>query len=314
MKYDVVTIGNAVIDVFLTFTDTNQALSLNKVEKLLCVPYGQKILVDTSHFLLGGNACNVAVGLSRAGFATALMAELASDEFSEKIMHGLALEQVATNLIQRSAGQSSFSIGLNFAGERTLFVEHHDRVHDFSFSSLEAKLLYLTSLGHHWQHVYKRVGEYLHHHPESVLAFNPGTVQYLDGVASFRFILPYTTILFVNKEEAEKLVGKKLPVSDLLKQLQALGPKIICLTDGVRGAYAITENGNEYHQERISCPVVERTGAGDAFATGFLAAYLVSCSVAEAMEYGAHNAASVIGQIGSQPGLLTQEEYAMKSR
>lgn len=312
MNYDVVTVGNAVIDAFLSLKDASEYVTLNRAEHTLCVAYGQKILLQDCQFLLGGNACNVAVGLNRTGFTSALMAEIGSDEFSEKIVRGLKHEGVTTELIIRGKGKSSFSIGLNFQGERTLFVEHFERPHDFHFESLETHMIYLTSLGHSWEQVYRRVGEYIARHHEAILAFNPGSVQFLDGVHTFSYLFPLTTVLFVNKEEAEKIVGVKGEIKELLIKLHKLGPKIICLTDGERGAYAIDETGTIQHQEKITCPVVERTGAGDAFATGFLAAFLAKKSLKEAMLYGVHNAASVIGHVGAQAGLLTKEELDVK--
>ena len=89
MTLDAVTIGNATIDAFLILAGSNSAVSLDNVHKRLCVDYGQKIPLESCDFFLGGNACNVAVGLSRAGFKTAIIAEIARDEFSEKILNGL---------------------------------------------------------------------------------------------------------------------------------------------------------------------------------------------------------------------------------
>lgn len=287
MTLDAVTIGNATIDAFLILAGSNSAVSLDNVHKRLCVDYGQKIPLESCDFFLGGNACNVAVGLSRAGFKTAIIAEIARDEFSEKILNGLKKEDVETDFLLRGEGQSSFSIALNFQGERTLFVEHRDRQHNFNLNEIEAKALYLTSLGHTWQHVYKKVAAYLQMRREVVLAFNPGTTQFLDGVKTFDFIFPLTTILFVNREEAEKIVGRKEDIPSLLADLQATGAKIVSLTDGARGGYAIDEQGKIHHQPIITCPVVERTGAGDAYATGFLAAFMQGQPVSTCMLWGA---------------------------
>lgn len=308
MNYDCLTVGNAVIDAFLTLPDDNQSIQLNKPDRLLCVPYGQKIPLKTCEFLLGGNACNVAVGLRRAGFMTSLVAELADDEFSEKIRHGLMQEKVDLSHSIRHKGQSSFSIGLNFKDERTLFVEHPTRDHLFSFEKLQTKLIYLTSLGHSWTHVYKQVAEYLQRNHESVLAFNPGSTQFYDGVGTFMYLLPLTTLLFVNKEEAEKIAGVKGSAQELLELLKKKGPRIVILTDGEKGSYCIDERGTIYHKDCLTVPVVERTGAGDAYASGFLAGYLSALSIDDCMRWGTHNAASVIGQSGAQPGLLLREE------
>ncbi|CAN5165463.1 carbohydrate kinase family protein [soil metagenome] len=312
MHYDCLTIGNSVIDAFLSLADDNPSLKLDKPEGMLCVPYGQKLSLSACEFLLGGNATNVAVGLSRLGFSTALIAELANDEFSEKILNGLKKEKVKLDLLKRSDGQSSFSIGINFKGERTLFVEHHDREHDFSFDDIDTKLMYLTSLGHKWQHVYTRVSHYLQTHPSTLLAFNPGSIQIREGMSNFAFLLPLTTVLFLNREEAEVLLKKKTDIKDLLLLLKEKGPKVVVITDGEKGSYCIDERGSIYHKESLKVPVIERTGAGDAYATGFAAAYLLRLPVDTCMLWGTHNAASVIGQTGAEAGLLTKKEIEIK--
>ncbi len=310
--FDCITVGNAVIDAFLTLQDNDHTIKLNKPERLLGVPYGQKILLSSSEFLLGGNACNVGVGLRRAGFTTALVAELATDEFSEKILNGLKEEKVDLSHIIRNKGQSSFSIGINFQGERTLFVEHQEREHPFFFDTIKTDLIYLTSLGHTWTHVYERIAHFVAKEHETVLAFNPGSLQFKDGVTTFSFLLPLTTILFINKEEAEKIATRKEDAKELLPLLKDKGPRIVVITDGEKGSYCIDERGSIYHKEALHIPVVERTGAGDAYAAGFLAAYLKKKTIAECMRWGTHNAASVISKIGSQKGLLTLEELEQR--
>jgi ribokinase len=54
--------------------------------------------------------------------------------------------------------------------------------------------------------------------------------------------------------------------------------------------------------------VVERTGAGDAFAAGFLAAAQRAQGLPDSMLWGSINASSVVSHIGSQAGLLKKDE------
>lgn len=311
MQLKVITIGNAVIDTFLTLSDSQADCSLDKEHNRLSVPYGKKILLDGCTFVLGGNACNVAVGMSRLGLRSALLAEIGSDEFAQKIMNGLRKENVATDLLIRGDGQSSLAIGINFQGERTLFIEHTEREHDFSLHSLQADYFYLTSLGTKWEHVYKRVEEKLLVDKSIKLAFNPGSVQIKKGLTSFEYLLPHTNILFLNKDEAQQLLSSVEEMPELLKAFSAKGVECVVLTDGENGSCCIDKNGIISTQEIIPCSVVERTGAGDAFATGFLAAIMSGKDMQNALKMGARNSAAVIEKVGSQEGLLREKELVL---
>ncbi len=311
MTYDVVTIGNVLIDVFLHVSENNNLVSLNHTGNRLEVAFGEKIPLDGYELSMGGNAANVAVGLRRAGYKTALMAQVGKDDFSDTILDDLKDEHVETELLRKGDGSTSLSIGLAYKKERTLFTHHQKREHDFDFNAFSTNLIYLTSLGHEWLSVYKKTAEYVQKH-NTLFAFNPGSVQFLDGVSSFSFLFPLITTLFVNKEEAERIVGKKLSSHELLSALHAMGIQTVCLTDGERGAYAIDNQEKIYYQEKIPCPVVDKTGAGDAFASGFLTAMLSKHSMQDALLFGAHNAASVIGQIGAEKGLLTKDDLKRK--
>ncbi len=315
-NFNVITIGNALLDVFLSIQEHNIFTQINQADHTLCFKYGEKIHVEDCEFLLGGNACNVAVGLSRLGLSTVLCAEIGDDEFSQKIIHSLSKETLDTSLLMQTAGAaSSFAVGIGYGGERTLFVEHVARKHDFHFDDVVAEWIYLTSLGEEWRQAYSRVLDYVKSHNRK-LAFSPGTHQFEEeGHRGINEILPLTDILFVNREEAEKVISNKkkvISIKELLIELQKLGPKVVSITDGQNGSYAMDTNGHTYSLAVFPCKVIEKTGAGDAYASGFLSAVIGGGSIKEAMRWGAVNAAAVIEKIGAQQGLLKREEIVKK--
>ncbi len=104
------------------------------------------------------------------------------------------------------------------------------------------------------------------------------------------------------------MVEKDVAENALMESLHALGPKIVVLTNGAKGSFVRDAQGKVWTRDIIHCPVVEKTGAGDAYASGFLAAYIHGLTIEEAMTWGTKNAASVISYIGGQKGLLTQEK------
>src|SRR6185312_11410826 len=103
-KFSVTTIGDAIMDVFLAIDHPSEALSCDPQTHTLHVLSGSKILVDTAAFCLGGNACNVAVGLQRLGYKTAFIAELGDDIFGKELIKGLEKEKVAYDFAKITPG------------------------------------------------------------------------------------------------------------------------------------------------------------------------------------------------------------------
>lgn len=306
--FDVACVGNAKIDTFLTLHEANSHLRLIKDTHELCIKFGEKITVDKAEILLGGNAANVAVGISRLGLNAGIVAEIGKDEFAQKITSTLIREKVDVSRVTQTEGaQSSFSTIINFANERTIFSEHVKRLHNFDLNNLSAKWIYLTSLGEEWRNAYDRLFNFVKE-KQCLLAFNPGTLQIRSGKNNVGNLLSVTNLLFVNKEEGEELLNYpqgQNPIEKIIVNLQKLGPKIVVVTDGKNGSYAIDEKGKIFKQEAANeAKVVEKTGAGDAYSSGFLSAMIRGKSITDAMILGTKNSASVIGKVGAQVGLL----------
>ncbi len=314
--FDVVAIGNAKVDVFLQVHETNKHFRFDPLTREICVKSGDKALVDRAYFMIGGNAANVSVGASKLGFKSAIIAEVGDDEFSSKIINTLKREGVSEVHLKQTQGDSSVSVILNFNGERTIFEEEVERDNDFSFDEISTKWIYLTSLGEKWRGAYKKTLEFIISNNVK-LAFNPGTFQIDAGKEGMDDILKNTDLLFVNKEEAQKILNQKSrsveheeteEIEYLLRGLQSKGSKIVVITDGIKGSWSIDEKGNFFSCDPINTSVVEKTGAGDSYATGFLGAVLSGLDLKTAMLWGNQNAGSVIGMVGAEAGLLTREE------
>lgn len=321
--FDILCVGNATIDVFLTIDEKNSHVKLDTENKELIFGFGEKIEVKKMDTSIGGNAVNVATGVSRLGLTSALVAEIGKDEFSQKIINNLNKENVNLEFVKQIENEtSSLTVGINFKGDRTLFVEHVKREHNFDFKQTLAKAVYLTSLGEAWEEAYKKTLDYAYSNNIKIF-FNPGTLQIEKRNSIVWSVIAKSDILFVNKEEAEELLhGKEinLPsnsqnyVKKLAFGLKSLGAKIVVITDGKNGSYAMDKNHNAYYLGIAPCKIVERTGAGDAYSSGFISAVLNGKNIQEAMAWGAINSASVIEAIGAEKGLLRRDELFDKLR
>lgn len=320
VDFDLLCVGDAVLDTFLTINNESEFCTLNPTTKQITLHSGEKILVDKVDFMLGGNACNVSVGAKRLGLKSGLVAEFGGDEFAQKIKKGLAKEGVNTDFTSTTEdAPSTFSVGLHIAGERTLFVHHVTRKHAMSLNGIQTKWIYLTSLGHEWEGLYKRVLE-LAKSTGAKIAFNPGSQQLKDGVEKFKDILETTEMLCVNRDEAEEILygrvrtaSEKETPENLLFRLLRVGPKAVCMTDGENGSFAMDSEGH-FYEEGIVKPksFTGKTGAGDAYASGFISAIILGKDIQEAMKWGAIEAASVLEHIGAQTGLLARNELEQR--
>src|SRR3989344_6500927 len=170
---DVLCVGNATIDVFVLLHNL-QKFSYDKFSNSISFPLGEKIPLDEYKLCLGGNACNLSVGLSRLGLKASLAAEVGRDEFSEKIINDLSKEGVDQTFIDKETRKTPhFNIVLSYEGDRTILEEKRES-DGFNVGSLNPKLIYLTSLNGDWRKIYDKV---FASNPNSLFAFNPGSRQ-----------------------------------------------------------------------------------------------------------------------------------------
>ncbi len=320
---DILCVGDAVIDIFLNINKDNPHFGLDKEKNKLLISFGEKINVEKYTIDVGGNAANTSVGLSRLGLNTGIFAETGRDEFSQKILDKFKQEKVNSEfLIQTQTEKTSFSVGINYNGERTLFVEHVQRAHNFDFEKISSGFIYLTSLGKDWEKAYSNTLSFVKNN-NLKLGFNPGTLQIENRGKMIMDIIENTDYLFLNKEEAEIILyGKELGINlnegnqsiikKLLFGIKTLGAKNVIITDSKNGSYVTDENNTTYKFGIINVDVIEKTGAGDAYSAGFLAAILNNHSIQEAIIWGTINASSVIGQIGAEKGLLYKADLEKK--
>lgn len=313
----ILTIGHAALDLFFTLPEARVRELLGAPDEL-CLPYGDKLMIHEMEISLGGNAPNVGVGLAKLGLEAGLYAQVGEDFLGDLTMQ--MLEEAGLDLSQVTrAGGTDISAILTFEGERTILAYHPHRNWNFELpTDFTPDAIYLSSLGlqrfqgfHQdlivWLEDQRKMGA------QPSLFYNPGKDETLAGVDNLP-ILQHTHVLYVNKQEAGGLLGQKIDENtdtEVIKQLainlQQSGPDVVIITDGINGSYGYDGN-NFYHQAIFPCEVIERTGAGDAFSSGSMAAFLSGKDLPEALRWGTIQAHSVIQQVGATQGLLTLDQ------
>lgn len=303
-KYDIISIGDATIDTFLFVED----IKVKKVEEknVAEISWGDKLPVQKLVKTVAGNAANNAVGSSRLGLKTAFYTVLADDNGGREIVHKMKKDKVALDYIvfdDKHGTNASFV--LSHDGERTIFVYHELRNYKLP-NFAPSKWVYLTSMAHGCDKIYASLIKYIKTYNVK-LGYNPGTFQLRQGVKGNEKLLKHVELLCVNKEEAELWVGQSSDFFELLTKLRKLGPKSVVITDGRRGAYSLSDEGYFYSPE-FPGKRIEATGAGDSFATAYIAALAFGLSHEDAICWGPVNAGNVVLNIGPQEGLLTRVE------
>lgn len=301
---DLITIGDIKLDTFVVLPEASIQCRLKMPDCQICIDYGKKIPVEMVDAEIAGSAPNVARGLSRMGFSTAVVSVMGQDGTRKQAYEALRGDHVSTRFIAvHKDAKSSYSVVLNYHGERTILAAHTTCPYTLP-SSLPTKWLYVSELGKGYEKLFAQVGRFVDKKHVS-LAFNPGSVQIRDRKKTLFELIKRSTVLFVNMEEAQTITDEQTTEPHrLLTALYKLGAKRICMTDGKHGAYNF-DGVNTRHSPIFSAPIVETTGAGDAFATGFMGALLHQQSMVEALRWGSVNAASVIGFVGPTKGLLS---------
>jgi len=308
--FDVITIGDCVSDLFIKPHEVDSFRNkFNGTE--ICFPHGSKISVDEFHRSVGGSACNVAVGLSRLGYKSAIIGALGADSEAEKIRNKLAEENVDTANLKNYAGASTnFSVIIVYKNDRTVLI--HRGLKDYSKikipKNIKTKWLYLGPVANSFEPNYKEIIR-LASEKNVNLAINPGYRQITEGREALKRLIYVSKVLIVNKEEAIDLAktGNFSNIKELLKRLKSFGAEVVVITDGENGAYLAFED-SFYGVKKHETEVVDATGAGDAFSTGFLASIFGDNSPVESLKWGIMCASEVINSYGAETKLPNLEK------
>ncbi len=309
--HDFIAIGDITTDAFIKLKDASIHCDINEEKCQICMSFGDKIPYESVEEISAvGNSPNASVAAARLGLKSALVTNLGDDGYGHNCLETLTREHVDTKFVSIHADKkSNYHYVLWYEHDRTILVKHQEYEYKLPDIGIP-KWVYLSSVGANTEKYHDEIASYLKTHPEMNLAFQPGTFQISLGKDRLKEIYARTKIFFCNIEEAEKILGiDTLGPQELMKRLKELGPKIIVITAGPKGAYAY-DGSKVYFQPAYleQEPAFDRTGAGDAFSSTTVAALALGKELPEALKWGAVNAMSVCRELGAQRGLLSREK------
>jgi len=311
-KIDFIAVGDLVTDAFIELQDAWIETDNPEKQQELCMRFGDKIPYKSVTVVPAvGNSPNAAVSAHRLGLNSRLMTNIGDDKFGKEDLETIKEEGMSTEYVRVHEGMgSNYHYVLRWKAERTILVNHYEYPYKFELD-IEPKWIYLSSLAENSLPYHEQIADWLDEHPDVKLALQPGTFQMKLGKEKLKRLYEHADLFFCNVEEAQRILGtEESDVKKLLVMLRDEGPKTPVITDGPDGAYTVEEDDTFWHMPMYPdpAPPVDRTGAGDSFASTFTSAIALDKSPSEALAWGPINSMSVVQEIGAQKGLLTREK------
>jgi ribokinase len=265
----------------------------------------------------GGSAANVAVWISRAGAPAGFLGKVGADEFGQLVVADLEREGVAAH-VTRTADHDTgvILVMIDGAGQRSMVTNQGA---DFHLLPEDLSEEVLRSCGHvhitAWSlftdppraaairaaQIAKSAG--------ATVSFDPASYQMILelGHDKFRRItadLP-VDILFPNRDEGHALTGERDPRAIAQELHQRFDGAVVALKLDRDGCYVHSKDHAEQYPTGGG-PVLDATGAGDAFDAAFLARYLRDGDEAAAARFANALGSWVVAHYGARPAIDDQ--------
>jgi sugar/nucleoside kinase (ribokinase family) len=308
---DFIAIGDTATDEFIRLKDAKVTCDINNDNCTISMKWGDKIPFDFSVLLPGvGNAANAAVAAARLGLSSGFISNVGNDDYGKQTLAHFTEEKVDVSHVAVSKDlPTNHHYVLWYEEERTILIRHEAYPYAIPEGFTPPRWIYLSSASVNSKQFHLDLAAWMAAHPETKLAFQPGTFQIEMGKDTLTPLYQVTELLACNKQEAERILGLgDTDLKSLLEQMHALGPKVVVITDGPRGAYA--SDGTRVLKVPMypdPKPPFERTGAGDACTSTIVAALALGKPLDEALLWGPVNSMAVVQEIGAQKGLLSRE-------
>jgi len=317
--FDIITFGSATQDIFLQ----PKSFKIIKEEKFisgkgLCLSLGSKIQVKDIHFLSGGGGTNTAVAFAKQGFKTAFCGMIGNDAAGQEVKEELKKNGVNTELVKKTNKKpTNHSVILSPSNEeRTILVycgaSSELTAEDIPWSKIKAEWFYLAPLSGKLCNIFEKLVNFAVKNRIKI-ALNPGHTQLSLPRKKLVRILRKVDVLVLNQEEACFLSG--IPFNrekEIFKKIDDLCPGIAIMTKGPFGVL-VSDGKHIYRAGALKIKPIDRTGAGDAFASGFISGLIKSKgNIERAIQLGIANSSACLKKLGAQKGLLSANQKFLK--
>lgn len=315
--YDIITFGSAAQDIFVS----SKGFKILKGEKSfstgegICLPFGSKIDVEEIIFTSGGGGTNTAATFARQGFKTAFCGAIGADSAGLEIVRELKRLRIDTRfLTKKKEKKTNCSVVVsNNTGERTILIYRGASEllceDDIPWRKIKkTKWFYAAPLTGVLCDAFTRLVSFAKENNIKV-AVNLSKQQLAMPEGQLRKALRKVDILFLNQEEASYLTEVPFKQeAEIFKKIDEMCPGVAVMTKGAEG---VTVSDGKYLYFASPNPnreVIDTTGAGDSFASGFLADFIrYNGDIGKAIQMGMANSEANLAEVGAKTGLLDKK-------
>ncbi|MFH1129576.1 MAG: carbohydrate kinase family protein [Patescibacteria group bacterium] len=318
--FDIITFGSATRDFFLRSKNFRVIKSDDfATGQGICFDLGSKNQIDEIFFASGGGGTNVSTTFAYQGFKVGCVGKVGNDISGESIKRELKELKVKDFIIEDKKQITGHSIILSVSDkERTILnypgACYYLNENDIPLNKLKAKWFYIAPLPGESAKTLLPIINFAKKNNIKV-ALNPGKDQLSLGLEGLKDVLNAVDILNLNQEEGAKLA--ELPFeqeNEIFKKLDEYVRGIVIMTKGPEGV--VVSDGEyiyragTFKEEKF----IDRTGAGDAFGSGFVSGIMRYDTIEEAIRLGTANGTAVVEAMGAKNGLLTKKRFETESR
>jgi ribokinase len=295
-KFDIVSFGSGVVDVFV-------GTDLLEKNGRIDMEIGSKYLINDLRMDVGGGGTNVAVAFARFGLKSGCICGVGADSNGREVL-GLLKKEKVSFLGKIGNGHTGYSIVINGKKKDRTILTYKGESNDVGINeikSFRSKWIYYSSLlGKSFEAQKKLASKMVGNGAK--LAFNPSS--YSIRSQDIRGLLKLSYVLILNKEEGEMLCKKYGKKGDMMEGLYSLGPRVVVVTD--KDKKVLCFDGDKVYSvvPHKGKKVVERTGAGDAFAAGVVAGMIKGYDMEKCLKLGIEESEAVLGHFGAKNNLM----------
>jgi len=313
--FDIITFGSATQDI-VAMPKNLTVLKYNKDSSLqegICFPMGSKIDLEDIKFYSGGGGTNTAATFALQGFKTAFCGTIGQDMSGEEIINELKKLKINTSFIIRTNEKlTNHSIVISGSNHDRTILAYRGAAElmskdDIPWKKLKTKWIYLAPLSGLLCDAFSSIVDFAHKNKIKI-AVNPSIAQLSLPKENLEEIFSKVNILILNQEEASFLTKISFDnENEIFKKIDEICSGVTVMTKGGEGV--VVSDGKYLYRAKPNPgrKIVDTTGAGDSFASGFVSDYIkYNGDIQKAIQFGMANSEGNLSEIGAKTGLLNK--------